>query len=107
MAREQLQTLTEPMYFILLAIARQAAHGYEIMRVVEEISASRVKVGAGTMYALLSRFEKEGIVRPVVVGNSGRRKTYALTDKGHEILRLEYLRLAECARAYEGLETRG
>jgi len=104
MAREQLQTLTEPMYFVLLAIAQQAAHGYEIMRVVEEISAKRVKVGAGTMYALLTRFENEGIVR--CIGSSGRRRTYALTDKGRGILRQEYLRLAECAKAFERVESK-
>lgn len=99
MARGQLQTLTEPMYFILLAVAKRPAHGYEIMRIVAEVSCERVKVGAGTLYALLTRFEKEGIVR--CVGDDGRRKTYALTDKGAEILKQEYERLAESAAAYE------
>lgn len=99
MAREQLQTLTEPMYFILLAVAKRPAHGYDIMRTVTEITGARVKVGAGTLYALLTRFEKEGIV--ACVENDGRRKTYALTMKGQEILKEEYLRLAESAAAYE------
>jgi DNA-binding PadR family transcriptional regulator len=99
MAREQLQTLTEPMYFILLALARRPAHGYEIMKTVTEISRERVKVGAGTLYALLTRFENEGIV--LCVGNDGRRKTYTITGKGQDILKAEYLRLAESAAAYE------
>jgi DNA-binding PadR family transcriptional regulator len=87
------------MYFILLAVAQKPAHGYEIMKLVTEISAERVKVGAGTLYALLTRFENEKIVQ--CVGNDGRRKTYAITDRGHKILQAEYRRLSECAAAYE------
>ena len=103
MARVQLQTLTEPMYFILLAVAKKPAHGYEIMQTVEQITNERVKVGAGTLYALLTRFETEGIVK--CVDNDGRRKTYAITNKGREVLKQEYLRLAECAAAYEAIDS--
>jgi len=67
MAREQLQSLTEPMFFILLALTRPM-HGYEIMQTVTNISRGRVTVGAGTLYALLTRFEKEEIIR--LVGGS-------------------------------------
>lgn len=98
MAREQLQTLTEPMFFILLALVRPM-HGYEIMQTVPAISGERVKVGAGTLYALLTRFEKEGIVR--LAGGDGRRKVYALTAKGREHLDRECERLREAARAYD------
>jgi len=97
MAREQLQTLSEPMYFILLALAKPM-HGYEIMQTVSAVSRGRVKVGAGTLYALLTRFEKDGIV--LRVGDDGRRKTYALTAKGRELLDREYERLRESAAAY-------
>jgi DNA-binding PadR family transcriptional regulator len=98
MAREQLQTLSEPMYYILLALARPM-HGYEIMQTVSSISHDRVRVGAGTLYALLTRFEKEEIVTRV--SDDGRRKTYALTMKGRELLDREYERLKESITAYE------
>jgi DNA-binding PadR family transcriptional regulator len=98
MAREQLQTLSEPMYFILLVLTRPM-HGYEIMQTVSAVSHDRVKVGAGTLYALLTRFEKEGIV--VRIGDDGRRKTYALTGKGRELLDREYARLNESITAYD------
>jgi DNA-binding PadR family transcriptional regulator len=99
MAREQLQTLTEPMYFILLALTR-AMHGYEIMQTVTTISNGRVKVGAGTLYALLTRFENEEIV--VRVSDDGRRKVYEITDIGRGLLKKEYERLKESILAYEG-----
>jgi len=97
MAREQLQTLTEPMYYILLALY-QPMHGYEIMQKVSTMTQGRVKVGAGTLYALLTRFEKEGLIN--LVSDDGRRKTYVQTDKGRKTLDREYLRLKDSVGAY-------
>lgn len=90
MAREQLKNLTEPMYYILLALT-SPRHGYDIMQTISEITKGRVKVGAGTLYSLLSRFEKEKLI--VQVSDDGRRKTYALTSKGRKILENEFRRL--------------
>ncbi|MCK9444413.1 MAG: PadR family transcriptional regulator [Tissierellaceae bacterium] len=90
MAREQLQNLTEPMYYILLALLEER-HGYEVMQVIGDITENRVTVGPGTLYALLARFEGEGIINQVSV--QGRRKNYKITDKGKEILDEEIKRL--------------
>lgn len=98
MAREQLQTLTEPMYYILLSLLTPK-HGYGIMKQVDEISNARVKVGAGTLYALLARFEKEEIV--ICIDNQGNKKTYELTQKGLDILWKEFYRLKALAKAGE------
>jgi DNA-binding PadR family transcriptional regulator len=97
MAREQLQTLSEPMYYILLALT-EPMHGYEIMQTVAEMSKGRVKIGAGTLYALLARFEKEDIVS--LVSDDGRRKIYALTEKGRGLVDREYLRLKDLIAIY-------
>ena len=104
MAREQLQTLSEPMYFILLALTKPM-HGYEIMQTVSDISHNRLNVGAGTLYALLTRFEKGGFIR--CVGNDGRRKTYTLTERGRGLLDREYERLNESITAYREYITEG
>lgn len=90
MAREQLQTLTEPMYYILLSLYEEN-YGYEIMESVKEISNNRVEVGPGTLYPILSRFEKEEIIK--LVSREDRRKTYLITDLGKEILEEELSRL--------------
>ncbi|MBI9012862.1 MAG: PadR family transcriptional regulator [Clostridiales bacterium] len=90
MARKQLKTLTEPMYYILLCLLKPM-HGYGIMQRIDEITGSRVKVGPGTLYALISRFEKEEIV--IKVSSDNGKKTYILTEKGKEILMFEYNRL--------------
>ena len=90
MAREQLQTLTEPMYYILLSLYREN-YGYEIMESVKEISNNRVEVGPGTLYPILARFEKEDIIK--LTTSTGRRKNYIITDLGKELVAEEINRL--------------
>ena len=90
MPRRQLQTLSEPMYYILLVL-KEELNGVDIMKCVLEISKGRVSVGAGTLYTLLGKFEKEGIINST--RREGRKCWYIITDKGMEILQEEYDRL--------------
>lgn len=90
MAREQFQTLTEPMYYILLALTEECC-GVDIMAEVEKLSGGRVKVGPGTLYAMLSRFEEHHVIR--LTAEEGRRKSYIITELGMDMLRKEYIRL--------------
>lgn len=80
------------MYYILLALS-EPQHGYGIMQEVERRTEGRVKIGAGTLYNLLSRFEEENFI--VQISEENRRKTYTLTDKGLDILSEEYQRLKQ------------
>lgn len=61
MARKKLETLTEQMFYVLLAL-RQERHGYGIMQAITALTNGRVNIGAGTLYALLERFEGEGFI---------------------------------------------
>ena len=90
MAREQLQTLSEPMYYTLLALTEECC-GVDIMERVRELSHGRVLVGPGTLYAMLAKFEEKDIIR--LTASDGRRKSYIITDAGKEELRKEYVRL--------------
>lgn len=92
MAREHLKNLTEPMYYVLLSLFKPR-HGYEIMQAIGEKTGGRVHVGAGTLYALLGRFEEEGLIRQLEVVD--RKKIYSLTEDGEKILMEEYHRLKE------------
>lgn len=87
MARDQLQRLSEPMYYLLLTLLEEN-HGYAMMHDIEMISKGRVKVGTGTLYTLLARFEKEGIIR--ATRSLERKKYYIITGKGKELLKEEY-----------------
>lgn len=90
MAREQFQTLTEPMYYILLALTEECC-GVDIMEKVRQISNGRVRVGPGTLYAMLSRFEENNMIQKTA--EEGRRKSYIITDTGRQMLKVEYERL--------------
>ena len=48
MARKQFQTLSEPMYYILLALTSECC-GVDIMKRLEEIANGRIYVGRGTL----------------------------------------------------------
>ena len=90
MAREKLQTLTEPMYYILLALLTEQC-GVDIMGRVSEISRGRVTVGPGTLYAMLDRFTESRLIRKTA--EEGRRKWYVITEEGRGLLEREQERL--------------
>lgn len=80
------------MYYILLAFLEPRC-GVDVMEKVEELSHGRVKVGPGTLYALLGRFQKEGMIEEIEV--VGRKRTYVITKKGRKVLQEEYARLLQ------------
>lgn len=90
MARKEFETLTPQMFYILLALYDPLC-GLEIMEKVSEMTEGDVKVGAGTLYALLPRFEKEGYIE--LLKEENKRKIYIITQKGKERLELEKKRM--------------
>lgn len=86
MAREQYQRLTEPMFYLLLTVIEEN-HGYAMMQDIQMLSHNRVKVGNGTMYNLLDRFMKDGIIELTSV--EARKKYYKITSKGLDLLNQE------------------
>jgi DNA-binding PadR family transcriptional regulator len=87
--------LTESTYYILLALI-EPLHGYGVMQKVEAISQGMVKIGPGTLYGAFQALEKEALI--VKVGEDERRKSYALTGKGREVLKKQIDRLEIMAR---------
>ena len=77
--------LTEAVYYILLSLC-SPLHGYGIMQRVDEMSAGRVKLAAGTLYGALNTLKERGWIT-LEGGADGRRKDYAITEKGKEVLR--------------------
>lgn len=82
--------MTEAAYYILLSLLRPG-HGYGMMRRIKELSGGRLEMGPGTLYGVLSRMSREGLI--VLTGEEGRRKNYAITGRGKAALLAEYGRL--------------
>jgi DNA-binding PadR family transcriptional regulator len=102
--------LQEPTFLILTALAAGPQHGYGIMTDVEEISAGRLRLRAGTLYAALDRLDTDGLVaqdREEVVGGRLRRY-YRLTPDGTAVLAAETQRIrANAAVAAKRLRLAG
>ncbi|MDF2611177.1 MAG: putative transcriptional regulator [Lachnospiraceae bacterium] len=82
--------MTEAMYYVLLALL-EPNHGYQLMSAIEQVSHGRLHMGPGTLYGVLTRMLKDGLI--IIIEDDGRRKTYAITETGKEALKEEYGRL--------------
>lgn len=91
MNRDKNLPLTETTYYILLALL-EPAHGYIIMQKVEELSEGQVRIAAGTLYGAIENLLKLGLIQSVKSEDS-RRKVYVITQRGKEILHLDFQRM--------------
>ena len=64
---------------ILISLREEPAHGYEVMRRLEEMSGGLWRPSPGSVYPQLQMLEDEGLVRSSEVNGS---RTYSLTDTG-------------------------
>lgn len=94
MAKEPLKVLTEPMFYVLLSLMQVERCGTEIVQYVDDTTAGRVALGPGTLYTILAKFQEERLIVETAV--DGRRRTYAITDRGHALFRGELSRLKLC-----------
>lgn len=99
MKRNKHLPLTETVYYILLALL-EPAHGYLIMQKVEELSNGEVRMAAGTLYGAIDNLLKLGFIQPVP-SQDKRRKVYLITEKGKEVLQLDFKRMQHMIKITE------
>ena len=91
--------LTETVYYILLALL-EPAHGYLIMSRVEAMSDGQVRLAPGTLYGALETLVKQHLIVRVP-STDPRRKTYQITDVGHQTLAQDAQRMGHMIRVFE------
>lgn len=91
--QETKPAMTEAVYYILLSLY-EPLHGYGIMQKVEELTAGRVALAAGTLYGALNTLFERGYIK-FVAGDDPRKKEYQITKLGKQQLEVELLRLKE------------
>lgn len=71
---------------LLMGVLRRGpAHGYAIIARLRERSDGEFDLAEGTIYPALHRLERAGLVASSVeVAQGRRRRTYALTARGHK-----------------------
>jgi DNA-binding PadR family transcriptional regulator len=68
----------EPAILVLVSLSDGPKHGYAIMTDVEGFSGTGM--GPGTLYAVLARLERAGMVEPMP--SQDRRRPYRITPAG-------------------------
>ena len=102
MPRQKLHPLPAAAFHILVALADEDLHGYEIMRRVEEQTSGRTRLGPGTLYSSIQALLEAGFIAEAAGAGAGRsderRKYYRLTASGRKTCRAEAERLADLLR---------
>ena len=102
MPKPKLNPLPAAAFQILMALADDDLHGYEIMRRVEEQTDGRTRMGPGTLYSSIQALLEAGFIAEVASGDEGlneaRRRYYRLTAAGRKAARDEADRLADVLR---------
>jgi DNA-binding PadR family transcriptional regulator len=80
------EQLTDSAYYILLALLKPM-HGYGIMQFIEELTSGEVLIGPATLYTILKKMQEVGFI--MLDEDNDRRKTYAITCKGREVITRE------------------
>ena len=92
--------MQEATFLILTALAAGSQHGYGIINDVHAISAGRVRLKAGTLYAALERLRADKLIEVdgEEIVDSRLRRYYRLTPAGGGVLAAEAARLQANAR---------
>jgi DNA-binding PadR family transcriptional regulator len=87
---------------ILLVVAREPCHGYEMMKRIAQVTDGSIDPGPGTLYVALRRLVDSGDIRALNQPPQSRaRRCYGITDSGRASLRREIDRLARVLRQAE------
>ena len=87
MPKKSMDTLTESMFYVLMALMQSPMCGIDIADFIEKRTRGRLQMGPATLYTILGKFEKEKYIRQTAV--EGRKRTYEITGKGFEAYREE------------------
>ncbi len=103
MPRKSMQVLTDSMFYILMALSKGEMCGQDITSCISVLTQRRMEIGPATLYTILSKFLKEGLIEEIPA--SGRKRNYRLTDYGKQVYQQEKERLLLCLQDAERMET--
>ncbi len=97
------ESISEPVFYILLSLVTGNKHGYAILKDVERLSQAALQLSTSTLYTALGRLEEQGHVERIPAPADGDpspglpRKVYRITPKGRELLHAEANRIKHMA----------
>lgn len=90
--------ITPAFFFLMLALVDESRHGHVMAQEVEERSGGSVRLGPGSLYWSLGRLADVGFIEEVSAPDDEtdeRRRYWALTERGREVLARETATLAK------------
>ncbi len=96
MPRKTLESLSEPMFYVLMALRCRSLCGADVAQWVSVRTEGRIVLGPGTLYTILGKLTDEEMIRETAV--EGRRRTYEITEAGKKLYDNEVARLRRCLR---------
>lgn len=92
-------SVSDPVLHILLALSDRPRHGYAIVQEIERRTRGSVRLGTGTLYTALKRLREDGLIEEAgdpeeAEAGARRRRTYRLTRRGRTALGQQAERLA-------------
>jgi transcriptional regulator len=75
-------------FLVLSLLEQRQRHGYEIGKLIEQLSQGQIKFRIGSLYPILCRLEEKGFISGKWIEKSGerRRRYFRLTPKGMQFL---------------------
>jgi DNA-binding PadR family transcriptional regulator len=94
------ESMREPTFLILVALAAGRLHGYGVILSVAELSDGRVRLRPGTVYGALDRLERDGLVAEdgSEIEQGRERRYYRITAPGLTVLAAETERMSANVR---------
>ena len=92
--------LTPAMFQVLVALADGEKHGYAVIKEIARRTDGKVRLRAGTLYAVIRRFVDDGLIqesaeRPDPALDDERRRYYRITDRGRAVAMAEERRMTD------------
>jgi PadR family transcriptional regulator PadR len=89
-------------FIVLLLLANGEMHGYQIIKFLKTIKLGERNPGPSTIYPILHRLEKEGLIESVHKEMS-KRKSYRITEKGLAFLKSRIKIAREFMSYFQGI----
>lgn len=102
MPKKAMESLTESMFYVLMAFLARPMCGIEVTEFIETLTQGRIQMGPATLYTILGKFEAEQYIQETAV--EGRKRTYAITEKGRAAYAQELARLHACLQDAQRVE---
>jgi len=95
-------------FLILFALGSGEKHGYALMREARELSDGDFQIGPATLYTTIQRLLESACIKEVngPKNSDSRRRHYALTGSGSDVLNLELKRMEAMVKKSKSMRLR-